>query len=276
MGISKSLKLSLICFLILNSSIELFSQEHQYIVDNIKGIVLINETDTLKIGDTITEQSNLTFIDNNSLLKLYDSKTNKFPIISPFAKANTNNEYEININNYFITSHNAMTKGDIEIKTLKNFIDYYSTPIFLIFDESRVKVNIPKLKIDSINFMYVNYKYRGNGINYKLVMEDESLLINEEIFIFNDELIEPDSIVSIWYYKSQKKDSYLMVENFNPVFLNHSESITEITEKADLLKSLNNNSLSDIVDPLHLFINHNYGFIDKYNLNIWINNRYNK
>lgn len=271
---SKSWIVSIFCFFLLLSSNEIFSQEHLYIVDDIRGIVLINKSDTVKIGDTIPEHAKLDFSDNKSLLKLYESKTDKFPIISPLVEHNKG--YETSINNFLTHPHNAMTKGDIEIKTIKNFSDYYSAPVFLIIDENRVKVNIPKLKIDSNNFMYVSYTYSGNEMNYILAMEDEYLLINEDIFTFNDKIIEPDSVVSIWYYRTQEKKKNVMVENFNPLFINHSEYILAISEKADLLNSLNNSNLSDIVNPLLLIINNNYGFIDENNLTIWLNNRYKK
>jgi len=271
-----SWKVCFIFFLLALCTTTIFSQDLPFTVTDIKGVVLLNKTDTLKIGERISENSDIIFTNKHSALELLNSKTKEFHYISPLSASDKNEEYSTSIKDYFITLHNAMTRGDDEIKTLKKFVEHYSNPMFLIFDENKIMVDIPSLVLDSINFLFVNYKYQGKEINIKLKTEYGYLTINEDIFIVKDKLIIPESIVKIGYYNSVKKESVILVHNFEPKFLNHCECLKDIINRTELLLSLSNSNASEISELLYLYMVSNFGFIDKVNLNRWIINKYSK
>ncbi|RLD40079.1 MAG: hypothetical protein DRI89_12755 [Bacteroidetes bacterium] len=270
----KLVKMPLVTALLFFSMFDAVGKGLTYTVTDIKGTVLINKTDTLQIGVRITEEAEITFCSNSSVLELLNMQTKKFQVLMPLSQSAGEENYLTSIKEYFITTYNAMTRGDIEITTLKRFVDYYSNLRFLIFDENKIKVYIPELVIDSSNFFYISYVHKTNKENVKLDLIGETLCINKGVFVIDDEFFYPEGTISIKYYKSQEKESLTLVKTFNPVFLNDTEAIVDIRGRADALSSLQNSTPTQVVEALQSYINLNFGFIDKSNLLAWYSANY--
>jgi len=121
------------------------------------------------------------------------------------------------------------------------------------------------------NFFYINYLYKGEGINKRLYYSGDTLIINKDSLLQVDgKPIRNEDITEmkiIYYSKSNGKVTPSVISStFYPVFPKESELKEEVKIVVDAMKG---QADIEIVKAIASYINDVYGKSNKENVSQW-------
>jgi len=145
----------------------------------------------------------------------------------------------------------------------------------LIIDSMKLKVGADEFPMEDNKFFYIRYTYNDETVNKKLTFVNDTLIIDkDELFSVDGKAIDNSGVsqVSLYYYrKGEQKPESILINTFEPVFVNSQQLKPEIDIIYKELKGKSSEMLlSEIYDYLNMF----YGKIDKEDLKVWLKKEY--
>ena len=161
--------------------------------------------------------------------------------------------------------------------TLSNIADLKNTfdDKVLIIESMKLKVGADEFPMEDNKFFYIRYTYNDETVNKKLTFVNDTLIIDkDELFSVDGKAIDNSGVnqVSLYYYrKGEQKPESILINTFEPVFVNSQQLKPEIDIIYKELKGKSSEMLlSEIYDYLNMF----YGKIDKEDLKVWLKKEY--
>lgn len=190
----------------------------EYKVTYIQGNITIKDIN-LKVGDVFLSTDKIDFKNSDAIVKVCCSSEGK-PVIFYGANVEKSGSKSLKENQRYLSSLGSSrgATSEMDIYVIKSFL---STPKLGIIDALRIPINTQEYPINEDSYFYLRFNYKGEEINKRLIMENDSILISNYIFNLPDiGDIQPDSLpVLFYFYNDLLEESTLIASKFYPLFI---------------------------------------------------------
>ena len=253
-------------FTLLVFSFALFqAQAQNYKVIHVKGTIIAQSTKSnLERGVAFGEKEKFQYKSNDARAVVINTKEGKrFILKSSSADAGYHN------------ANLTPSAGNISSRAggLNNRLDLrnHFDGEYVILGELRVVINSNAFPMDKEHFFYINYLYKGESINKRLLFSGDTLIINKDSLLQVDgNPIRNEDITDmklIYYSKVDGKVVPSVISStFYPVFPEETNLREEVEIVVDAMKEQSDN---EIVNAITSYITEVYGKSDNDNVAQW-------
>ena len=257
---------TLILFLLLIT----FQTNEPYYVITVKGTVSVNKSN-LKRGNKISSNDQLTFHSKEAQVVVISPNKGRFTLTAQKAKKNFKGEFIALLKEAIIPPKKYKTTGTRAV-TLSSFEDlryYFAASTdnsiinnFLIVDKGKYLISPSFLTMNRDSSFYINYTYHEKNVYRELGFNQDTLFIDNSVYIDGKKLILPsEAIDTKLYFLDKARKEKRLITRFKPVFVERGELLEEMKIILDVLKGQDNQLIYKQYILPHLV--ENYGVPDE-------------
>jgi hypothetical protein len=253
----KSLFISLVClFMFLSTS---FSQDNFKVIKVNGSILLRAKNVSLQTGTIFSEKEDLLFRTEDATAAVINSQKGRLILT-----ANNHDLSKIQAN-YLPAMYNVSTRGG----SLSNIVDLQNhfSGKYVVLDKQKIVMDTEAFPMNSDQYFYLKYTYKGEEIPKKLNFSGDTLIIDKKNLYTVDEqpIPRPDNtIIKLFYLNGNKS---LQISEFNLIFPDTKQLKEEVKIILDTMKNLPS---KDQVGEVTAYIYDQYGKIQRDNLVAWM------
>ncbi|GAB4335717.1 MAG: hypothetical protein OHK0038_13540 [Flammeovirgaceae bacterium] len=266
----KKIVIFLLLFFTLSIS---YAQTH--FVLHVKGNILRKDTkQALKIGEQISEDTQLIFNTPNALAVVMSKEKGRMVLDGRQSKKEANGEFVALMKDALLPMKTNMmmsTRGSVD-EEIVNFKDYFGENDFAIIGEKlKLKINKDKYPLTDQQVIVVKYTYEGKNINKQILSEENWITLEKNAIFDNGVDVEKVEKVDLYYYNKTSKDFSKLV-TFHPIFVEEDELKAEVSTLVKFLHEAEMPS-AKIRSEVTSFVRDLYGKIDELQLKQWLEDK---
>ncbi len=203
--------------------------QDQYYVTMIHGTIRKEDKSVLKVGDKLPENAKLLFANKDSRLLLLHPQKGRFVLEADKKNAASPGEFAIFLKNNLHLQNQTLklsSRGDVGVDDFFSGKTSDSSHLLFIGDtkfdlhNSGYQLDDPKN-----NFFFLQYASAdGKVYSNRLVIKNDSLIINENSFLFNGTMLPANAEVKIGYIKHFDSNRELrQINSFRPAFMSAAD-----------------------------------------------------
>ncbi len=235
--------------------------DDNYKVIKVNGSIQVKKTGkALQQGDIFKASTTLQFNSPESKATVINGEKGRFVI--------TNQSGTSKGNNLIPAINNIASRGGA-ILTIIDLQNLFTGNVCVI-QSTKVKIAAADYKMNTNQFFYIEYVYKGEKISKMLSYQSDSLLIDKaELYkVDGKSITAPDSPeVNLYYMMDKGKSLRQTIGTFNLVFPNEKELKDEVKI---ILAELKTKNTAQKTDEVLSYINEFYGKPDKDNVKPWL------
>jgi len=231
----------------------LYAQSDYKVIKVNGSIVYVRTGSSMAQGDVFPEDEDLDFATPNSRAAVINSEKGRFILT-----AGSQNQVARAKSNFLPAMSNISTRGGA-LNSLNDIQNQFSGGVSILYSASWY-INPYQFPMNEETFFYIQYLYKGEKINKKLLFRENSLIFSREDILKVDDapIEEPDTPNAIFYYYGRGGVQYISA--FELVF----PDIEELAAEARIiLEETGNDSYNRMVNELSGYIFEFYGKPDK-------------
>ena len=145
---------------------------------------------------------------------------------------------------------------------------------YFIIRESKIFVDSKFFPMNEHNYFFVKYLFDGKEIEKKLKFNNEALIINKDIFKYEDFIINPETVDSIeFYYFDREKSKKIKLNTFKLAFADEEKLYAELSNFISILKKADKIDYI-ITQEVFYFLNDVYGNVNGNDVSAWIEEKF--
>jgi len=217
-------------------------QGETYHIVKVLGQIKLNSSgQVLKQGDKINSGDKLLFSSEQAKAVVISSKQGRF-ILQPASNSTKQGSGELMaiVKNSLLPQQVRMSTRAGEILTMEDLKNHFRVKPYLVLGTARVWVKGSAFPMNSNNFFFVSYNYKGKKVNKKLDFDGEYIILEKSSILSVDgRLISIGSAENMILYYN-KSGGPQEITAFYPVFPNEDQVKSELEVVLNNLKSVNN------------------------------------
>lgn len=240
-------------------------QAEDFYVLHIKGQIIVNSGEkTLKLGDKLTDQDKVKFIDKEAVAVVMSSTRGRLRLENKKESTQSELTYLVqNISNP--TKGTLSTRGAGEIYSVKDLQEHVKGESYPIIDSCEIMLPRKPLITDG-SYYYFKYEYDSVIIHKKFTLVGDKIQLGKELYNTSQgNFIQNEAFNGVLMYYSAPSEQHVPIEQFNPLFIEKSALIEEINTFIEIQKLLQKEYTQSFDDVL-AFTQEIYGNIDRLQL----------
>jgi hypothetical protein len=226
----------------------------------VNGSILLRAKNvSLQTGTVFSEKEDLLFRTEDATAAVINSQKGRLILT-----ANNHDLSKIQAN-YLPSMYNVSTRGG----SLSNIVDLQNhfSGKYVVLDKQKIVMDTEAFPMNSDQYFYLKYTYKGEEIPKKLDFSGDTLIIDKKNLYTVDEqpIPRPDNtIIKLFYLNGNKS---LQISEFNLIFPDTKQLKEEVKIILDTMKNL---PPKDQVGEVTAYIYDQYGKIQRDNLIAWM------